>query len=116
MSAWAREFGMSLPTFGKRYKRLNGDMKQISQPVKKQNKYYLNGRRVTARDLAELNGTISVDTASRLLAKGVPPKEVVHAHPQRMRKTLQNKGKDDQKPDGCTFPDCDSCPYHDCEW
>lgn len=117
MSAWAREFGMSLPTFRLRYKRHNGDMEQISKPVKKQNKYYLEGRRVTVGEIARLNGRISINTADRLLVKGMPPEEVVHARMERVRKTLQNEGQGDKKPDGCTFPDCDNCPFDDdCKW
>ena len=117
LSAWAREFNMSLPTFRDRYKRWGGDMAKISRPVKTQNKYYLKGRRVTIRDIAELNGHISINTAGKLLAKGMPPEEVVHARVGRVRRTLRGEGKGDRKPDGCTFPDCDNCPFDDdCKW
>lgn len=116
MSAWAREFGMSLPCFRNRYASWNGNMDKIANtPVVKQSKTYMNGKRISYREIAERNGHISERTVERLLASGMPIEDIIMYSKKRID-TNNYFGKKSEKPDRCTHPDCDACPYDDCKW
>lgn len=70
------------------------------------------GRRVTVAEMVMLNGTISKTTAWEWLKSGMTDEEVVET---RIKKRVEVDSKS-RKPKLCMHPDCDLCPYDDCEW
>ena len=113
-AAWARELGMSREAFHQRFKRYNGDMTQICAiPLRTSRKHMYKGKRLTVHEIAELSG-LSESGVYKRFGTGMSVAQVIET-PRKSYIARTTAGLK-QKPLGCTYPDCDKCPYSDCAW
>lgn len=81
----------------------------INSPVR----YEYQGKRITRQEIADLNGSIHRSTVTKWHSRGASVEDIIHGRKRRNPKVVLATRK---KPEFCTHPDCDSCPYNDCKW
>lgn len=111
---WARELNISRQAFQNRFKRFNGDMLAVcTVPIRKNRKHMYKGRHVTIREMAKMSG-LSESGVYRRFGDGMSDEEIIET--PRRKYTKHTTAGMKQKPIGCTYPDCEKCPYNDCAW
>ena len=114
-SDWAREPNTTLQAFNARWKRYNGDMDKITaKPFRKVRQHMYKDKPVSIREMSELSGLTESGVWKRL-CRGLSDDDTVDLPKRETHRRITTESTT-VRPIGCTFPDCDRCPYTDCAW
>ena len=116
---WAEEYGQTPERIYKRIVHQHWDAgRAITEPPRRPKKYKYKGKMYTARELAEINGDISDSAMTfRIQRWGGNIEKAVETKNQKpfFKHPELSKGHK-KRPEFCTDPDCDKCPYPECVW